>query len=122
MAKVGIIRCQQTEDLCGGTADFQFAAKGKGAFEPFGSCEVVGFVSCGGCPGKRAVARVKMLKEHGAEVIVLASCISLGTPLGFPCPHKDMILQAIRRKFGGDVQVLDYTHPAPSEVPKVHTV
>ena len=113
MAKVGIIRCRQTEDLCGGTSDFQFAARGKGSFEPLGACEVVGFVSCGGCPGKRAVARAQMLKDRGAEVIALASCMTLGTPLGFPCPHKDMILAAIRRKLGQDVPVLEYTHPAP---------
>ena len=115
MAKVGIIRCQQTEDLCGGTADFQFAQKGTGAFEPLGACEVVGFVSCGGCPGKRAVGRAKMLKEHGAEVIVMASCMTLGTPMGFPCPHKDLILDAVRRKLGDEVRVLEYTHPAPKK-------
>ena len=32
MKKVGIIRCQQTEDLCLGTTDFVTAAKGKGKF------------------------------------------------------------------------------------------
>ena len=63
MKKVGIIRCQQTEDLCPGTTDFVTAAKGKGSFEAFGECQIVGFVSCGGCPGKRAVARAKMLVE-----------------------------------------------------------
>ena len=36
MKKVGIIRCQQTEDLCPGTTDFVTAAKGKGSFEAFG--------------------------------------------------------------------------------------
>lgn len=57
MKKIGIIRCMQTEDICPGTTDFSFAAQGKGAFEELGPCEVIGFVSCGGCPGKRAVAR-----------------------------------------------------------------
>ena len=52
MKKVGIIRCQQTEDLCPGTMDFKCAAKGKLAFKELGGCEVIGFVSCGGCPGK----------------------------------------------------------------------
>ena len=112
--KVGILRCRQTEDLCGGTADFQFAAGGRGAFEELGACEVVGFVSCGGCPGKRAVIRAGMLRDRGAEVIALASCITLGTPLGFPCPHKAMMLQAIRNKLGDGVPVLEYTHPAPA--------
>ncbi len=115
MPKIGIIRCRQTEELCGGTSDFSFASKGKGAFEPLGPCEIVGFVSCGGCPGKCAPSRAKMLADHGAEAIAFASCITLGTPLGFPCPHKDMMLQAVRRKLGGKVTVLEYTHPAPPE-------
>ena len=46
--KIGIIRCRQTEDYCPGTTDFVTAAKGKGAFESLGGCEVVGFISCGG--------------------------------------------------------------------------
>ncbi len=114
MTKVGIIRCRQTEDICAGKSDFIFASKGKGAFEELGSCEVIGFVSCGGCPGKRAVARAKMLKDHGAEAIAIASCITLGTPLDFPCPHKDTMISAIRKKLGDSVKILDHTHPIPS--------
>ncbi len=115
MKKVGIIRCRQTEELCGGTTDFKFAAQGKGAFEPFGACEVVGFVSCGGCPGKCAPARAKMLRDHGAQIIAFASCITKGTPIGFPCPHKDMMIQSVRRAMGESVDILDFTHPAPPE-------
>ena len=61
MKKAGIIRCQQTEDFCPGTTDFKMAAKGEGAFAETGPVEVMGFVSYGGCPGKRAVARAAML-------------------------------------------------------------
>ena len=114
--KVGIIRCQQTEDLCPGTKDFCYASEGKGAFEPLGTCEVVGFVSCGGCPGKRAVARAQMLKDRGAEVVALTSCITKGTPIGFPCPNKGMMLRAIRARLGEDFPVLDYTHPSAAEL------
>ena len=81
MKKVGIIRCRQTEHLCPGTTDIKLVAGGKGSFEPFGPCELVGFVSCGGCPGKEAVARAKMLVDRGAEVVALASCITKGSPL-----------------------------------------
>ena len=115
LMKVGIIRCRQTEEICGSTSCLAFAAKGKGAFEPFGPCEVSGIVSCGGCPGKSAPARAKMLRDHGAEAIVFASCITLGTPIGFPCPNRDMMIQAVRRKLGDGVPVLDYTHPAPPQ-------
>ena len=108
--KAGIIRCQQTEDLCPGTTDFLVASKGTLAFEDVGSSEVVGFVSCGGCPGKRAVNRAKILVDRGAEVIAFASCISRGNPIGFPCPHFEQMRNAIIKKVGPDVRILEYTH------------
>ena len=106
MKKIGIIRCMQTEDICPGTTDFSFAAQGKGAFEELGPCEVIGFVSCGGCPGKRAVARARMLVDRGAEAVALASCICKGNPISFPCPHHETMLAAIRKKLGDSVPVL----------------
>lgn len=109
MKKVGVIRCQQTEHLCPGTMDFVTASKGKGSFEPFGECQIVGFVSCGGCPGKQAVARAKMLVDRGAEVVALSSCIGKGTPIGFPCPNREQMAKAIRAKIG-DVPLLEFTH------------
>ena len=109
MKKVGIIRCQQTEDMCPGTTDFTVAQKGKLAFEPFGQCEVIGFVSCGGCPGKRAVTRANMLVERGAEAVFLASCIRKGNPIGMPCPHYEAMKAAIEKKIE-PVPVVDWTH------------
>jgi len=108
--KVGIIRCQQTEDMCPGSTDFKVAATGKMAFEEIGPSEVVGFVSCGGCPGKRAVARAKMMVDRGAEAIVFASCISRGNPIGVACPHFETMREAIARKVGESVKIIDYTH------------
>ncbi|MCK9222097.1 MAG: CGGC domain-containing protein [Limnochordia bacterium] len=108
MVKVGIIRCQQTEDMCPGTTDFLIAKEGKCVFEQTGPVVVIGFVSCGGCPGKRAVARAKLMVDSGAEAIVLASCISKGTPIGYPCPHFETMRNAIKRKC--DITVLEWTH------------
>lgn len=106
--KVGIIRCQQTEDLCPATTCLACAAHGKGSFEQLGECQVVGVVSCGGCPGKRAVVRAQKLVEKGAEAIALASCISKGVPLNFPCPNYEQMARAIKAKV--DVPLLDHTH------------
>ncbi len=108
--KAGIIRCQQTEDLCPGTSDFLVATNGSHAFEELGPTEIVGFVSCGGCPGKRAVTRAKMLVDRGADAIVLASCISHGNPIGFACPHYEQMRAAIERKIGAEILLLTYTH------------
>jgi predicted metal-binding protein len=110
MKKAGIIRCQQTEDICPGTTDFKCAAEGKGAFAGTGPVELLGFVSCGGCPGKRAVMRAEELVKRGADVIALASCIKNGNPLAFPCPHAGVMEAAILKKVGDKVKFLDHTH------------
>ncbi|MDD2292692.1 MAG: CGGC domain-containing protein [Bacteroidales bacterium] len=108
--KVGIIRCQQTEDMCPGNTDFKVAKKGKCAFAEIGPLEVIGFISCGGCPGKRAATRAKLMVDRRAEVIALASCITKGSPIGFPCPHRENMIASIRRLIGDEIQIIDYTH------------
>lgn len=108
--KVGIIRCRQTEDMCPSSGCLRVAAMGKGAFEESGPVEVVGIVSCGGCPGKNAVTRAQMLVERGAEMIALATCISKGTPIGFPCPNAQQMESAIRKKIGEEIKLSNFTH------------
>jgi predicted metal-binding protein len=110
MMKVGVIRCQQTEDMCPGNTDFKVAKEGKRAFENTGPVEIIGFVSCGGCPGKRAVARARLMVDRGAEAIVLASCISKGTPIGYPCPHYEDIKNALKKKLGTEITLIEWTH------------
>lgn len=108
--KVGIIRCQQTEDICPGSTDFKIASEGKMAFFETGPVEIIGFVSCGGCPGKRAVARAKLMVDRGAQAIVFASCISRGNPIGFPCPHFDQMKKSISEKIGPGIKIIQWTH------------
>jgi predicted metal-binding protein len=86
------------------------ARAGKGAFEATGPAEVIGLVSCGGCPGKRAVGRAKVLIDRGADGIAFASCMGRGNPIGFACPHFATIKDAVQKKIGPDKQVIDWTH------------
>ena len=98
--KVGVIRCMQTEDMCPGTMDFKVMKEKKCAFEGIEEeIEIVGFNTCGGCPGKR-----------GADTIVLASCITKGNPIGFACPYAQEIKEAIINKLGDSITIIDYTH------------
>jgi predicted metal-binding protein len=110
MLKVGMIRCQQTEDMCPGNTDFKVAKEGKCAFEETGPVEVVGFVSCGGCPGKRAIMRAKTMVERGAEAIVFVSCVTKGNPIGYPCPHYANMRDAVMKKVGPDIKIIEWTH------------
>ncbi len=63
---------------------------------------LVGFFSCGGCPGRRIFRLIKNLKEEiGVDVIHMASCVLKETP--FPkCLHKRDIIKSIKN-MGVDV-------------------
>lgn len=108
--KVGIIRCQQTEDMCTGTTDFKVAKEGILGFAEIGPVDIVGFISCGGCPGKKVVERAKMMVDRGAEVIVFASCITNGNPIGFPCPHFERIKDSVKKILSNNILLLEWTH------------
>jgi predicted metal-binding protein len=111
--KIGIIRCMQTEDMCPGTTDFKIIKEKSGVFSSLDdgeTIEIIGFVTCGGCPGKRAVTRALEMVKRGADTIVLASCVTKGNPIGFPCPHREQMISAVRKKLGSNIKILEYTH------------
>lgn len=51
--ELGIIRCMHTEDCCPGSRDFRTIRERKGAFMGEDDIQLVGFINCGGCPGKK---------------------------------------------------------------------
>ena len=109
--KIGLIRCLQTEDICSATTCLKVMKDKKLAFEDVTEeIELVGINSCGGCPGKKAVARASEMVKRGADTIVLASCIFKGSPIGFPCPHSEKMKEAIIKRIGDKIRIIDYTH------------
>ena len=109
--KVGIIRCMQTEDYCPGTSDFKAIKAKTGVFEGVSEdIEIIGFVNCGGCPGKRSVLRARELVKRGADTIAFASCIQRGNPLGYPCPFAKMMRDIVSNDLSDSITILDYTH------------
>lgn len=106
----------QTEDFCPGTTDFRVISQRQGAFEGVTEeIEIIGFCNCGGCPGKRTVLRARELVRRGADTIALASCIGLGTPLGYPCPFTAKIKSLLANDLPEGIRFLDYTHKAPAK-------
>ncbi len=108
--KVGIIRCMQTEDFCPGTTDFKVIAQKQGSFEGEEDIEIIGFINCGGCPGKKAVLRAREFVKRGADTIAFASCIQKGTPIGYPCPFAKKMKEMVQKEVGEEIKILDYTH------------
>ncbi len=108
--KVGIIRCQLTEDNCHGEYDYDAASQGKYGFHGVGRSEVVGFTSCGGCPGSSAAVNAKLMIGKGAEGLAFASCVEKGNPAIFGCPYYEEMKQAISAELGNSVKLINYTH------------
>ena len=108
--KLGIIRCMQTEDYCPGTADFCAVAQRAGAFRRSAKKQNLSVLRiAAGCLGKKAVLRVRELVRRGADTIALASCISKGTPVGYPCPFAEKMKELIVRE-APNIRIIEYTH------------
>lgn len=72
--------------------------------------EMVGFINCGSCLGKKAVLRARELVKRGADTIAFVSCIQKGTPIGYSCPFAKRMKEFIQKEVGNEVKILDYTH------------
>jgi len=116
--KIGIIICDRYRD-CGGGKCFRAVRERAGAFSTYAEdedLEVVGFTSCGGCPGGNIEYVPEEMVNNGAEAIHLATGFVVGYP---PCPYIDYFKEFVEEKFG--VPVVVGTHPVPEKYHKVHS-
>ena len=83
MTKIAIIRCEEKSKTCPGTACFKAIREKNAAFEKYDTIEIVGFDTCGGCGmGKtdKIKGKIETLKQKGAEVIHLSTCMKGNCP------------------------------------------
>ena len=116
--RIGIIICDRYRS-CGGGKCFRALRNREGAFSIYAkneSVEIVGYTSCGGCPGGNIEYAPEEMKNNGAEVIHLATGFVVGYP---PCPFIDNFRDMIREKF--QLKVVVGTHPIPQKYLNIHT-
>ena len=115
MVKAIIICCDKIRDkICIGCERCLTASRErKGEFGRFDSVEVVGIVSCGGCPGF-IVPRLKLFNKwiegfDSYDVVFIGNCIKAAINLG-GCPlDLDKIVENVKKLTGKDVVI--GTHP-----------
>ncbi|MBN1538906.1 MAG: CGGC domain-containing protein [Candidatus Thermoplasmatota archaeon] len=110
--KIGIIICDRYRDCAGGKC-FRAMRNREGAFDlyPEGEdLEIVGYTSCGGCPGGNIEYAPAEMIKNGAEVIHLATGLVVGYP---PCPRLSFFKEFIEKHYG--VKVVIGTHPIPQK-------
>ena len=115
--KVGIIICDRYRSCAGGKC-FRAMAEKAGAFDIYKKeeeLELVGFTTCGGCPGGNIEYAPEEMKKNGAEVIHLATGFVVGYP---PCPYIEHFQKLIPEKYG--LKVIIGTHPIPQKYYTTH--
>ena len=115
--QIGIIICDRYRNCAGGKC-FKSMKNRDGAFNIYGEdddLEIVGYTSCGGCPGGNIEYAPEEMIKNGAQVIHLATGFVVGYP---PCPYINHFKNFIEKKYV--VKVVIGTHPIPQKYFKVH--
>lgn len=109
MISLGIIICQRYSGCAGGKC-FRALERREGAFSEYlqDDVKVVGYTSCGGCPGGNVEYAPAEMKRNGARVVHLATGLLVGYP---PCPRIGHFMDFIPSAFG--MEVVAGTHPIP---------
>ncbi|AEH61598.1 Protein of unknown function CGGC region [Methanosalsum zhilinae DSM 4017] len=104
--KIAVVRCETVSEVCPGTGCFKAFNEKKVHFDRYDKKdEIIGFFTCGGCPGRRVYRLIKALKKHGASAVHLSSCMK--TKKYPPCPHIDSIIKIIE---DAGMEVVEGTH------------
>jgi len=115
--KIGIIICDRYHN-CGGGKCLRAMRERAGGFARYAADEpldVVGYSTCGGCPGGNIEYVPSEMIRNGAQTIHLATGLVVGYP---PCPRQGYFKQYIEHRYG--VPVIVGTHPIPEKYYKVH--
>lgn len=114
--KIGIIICDRYRDCAGGKC-FRALRNREGAFSIYQNkqVELVGYTSCGGCPGGNVEYAPEGMKNSGANVIHFATGLVVGYP---PCPYLQYFKSFVEEKFAIDVVM--GTHPIPQNYFDMH--
>lgn len=116
--KIGIIICDRYKSCAGGKC-FRAMQNREGAFDIYDKktpLEIVGYTSCGGCPGGNIEYTPEEMIKNGAEAIHLATGLVVGYP---PCPHILHFKSFIEEKY--KIPVVIGTHPIPEKYLITHT-
>lgn len=117
MVRIGIMICDRNRKCTGGKC-FMSIEERDGAFARYPENEpidIVGFISCGGCPGERLEFSPADMKKYGAQVIHLATGYLAGYPA---CPYIRDHIQYIENYVG--LPVVVGTHPMPQNYVDAH--
>jgi len=116
--KIGFIICDRYRKCAGGKClrSFQNRERAFSIYMENEELELVGYTTCGGCPGGNIEYAPEEMVKNGVQVIYLATGLIVGYP---PCPYITYFHDFIKSKYW--VEVVYGTHPIPQKYYSVHT-
>ena len=117
MTKIKIIICDHHRTCAGGKC-LRALQNREGAFSRYAGeqVELVGYTTCGGCPGGNVEYTGEKMVKNGAQVIHLATGLLVGYP---PCPYIHMFISFLEKRYS--VKVIAGTHSIPQKYLDMHT-
>jgi len=118
MKRIGIIICARYQD-CGGGKCFRALRERRGGFSRYADVEpveIVGYSSCGGCPGGNIENVPAEFLKNGCDVVHLATGLVVGYP---PCPNIRKFKEFIESHY--ELPVVVGTHPIPLKYLEAHS-
>ncbi|MBO8158287.1 MAG: CGGC domain-containing protein [Thermosyntropha sp.] len=105
--RIAVVRCEIVSEVCPGIACFKAFNARQQQFASYGdNVEMIGFFTCGGCPGRRVSRLVDTLLKYDVDVVHLSSCMMLEED--YPrCPNRAQIKRTIESK---GIKVVEGTH------------
>ena len=104
---VAVVRCDIVAEVCPGIGCFKAFDKRSNEFGEYGpKTRMIGFFTCGGCPGRRVFRLASSLKKHNIDVVHMSSCMLMEKPFT-KCPHKAEIKKSITDL---GIKVIEGTH------------
>ena len=116
--KIGIIICDRYKNCAGGKC-FRSMHNREGAFDIYDKdapLEIVGYTSCGGCPGGNIEYTPEEMIKNGAEAIHFATGFVVGYQ---PCAYISEFKKFIEEKY--KIPVVIGTHPIPQKYYLTHS-
>jgi predicted metal-binding protein len=113
---IGIIICDRYR-MCAGGKCLRSLRNRDGAFSIYQEkdVELVGFTTCGGCPGGNIEYAPEEMKSNGVQVVHFATGLIVGFP---PCPYIAHFRDFVVARYG--MKVVMGTHPIPQKYYKTH--
>jgi predicted metal-binding protein len=111
LKKIGIIICDRYRACAGGKC-FRALKNREGAFSIYKNeaVEVVGYTSCGGCPGGNIEYTIDEMIKNGATHVHFATGMIVGYP---PCPRIKYFHDFVETNW--NINVVFGTHPIPEK-------